>query len=110
MPEEIEAVQRATGWQFRIEVLFGDDAANIGRLTPDIAASINEGRPVLAYDKWLDMGVVYGYQDSGESMLVRSYSSEELPPSLPAPSWARRITACSSSFANTAIPSRPAPR
>ena len=84
MPEEIEAVQRATGWQFRIEVLFGDDAANIGRLTPDIAASINEGRPVLAYDKWLDMGVVYGYQEGGESVLVRSYSGEELPPGLPA--------------------------
>ncbi|UCC69128.1 MAG: sigma-70 family RNA polymerase sigma factor [Armatimonadota bacterium] len=84
MPEEIEAVQRATGWQFRIEVLFGDDATNVGRLAPDIAASINGDRPVLAYDKWLNMGVVYGYEEGGERLLVRSYSSDDLPPSFPA--------------------------
>lgn len=45
----------------------------------DIAASIDAGKPVLAYPtpQKLDMGVIYGYQDGGKTWLVRDYFAKD---------------------------------
>jgi RNA polymerase sigma-70 factor (ECF subfamily) len=77
--EEIEAFQRATGWPLRVEVRMGQEPARMEDFAPDIVASINAGRPAPAYDgvRALDMGVVFGYEKGGKTLLVRSYHSRD---------------------------------
>jgi hypothetical protein len=82
MEEEIEAAARATGWELKCEVHKGEP--DIGRLAPEIVASINAGKPVLAYDDRQDMAVVYGYGEGGKTLLFRDYHKGETPHELPA--------------------------
>ncbi len=83
-PEEIAAVQKATGWQLRVEVLLGEENPQMERFAPGIVASIDAGRPVLAYEPRLNMDVVYGYEEGGKTLLLRDYFQGETPLSLPA--------------------------
>ncbi len=83
-PEEIAAIQKATGWQFRDEVLLGEGNPRMERFAPDIVASLDAGKPVLAYEERLNMDVVYGYEDSGKTLLLRDYFKGESPLMLPA--------------------------
>ena len=78
-PEEMEAFQHATGWPLRVEARMGQEPARMEEFAPDIVASINAGRPAPAYDgvAALDMGVVFGYEQRGKTLLVRSYHSGE---------------------------------
>lgn len=83
MPEEIAAVERATGWPLRVDFLQAKDASNVERLTADIVASINAGRPVLAYEPRHNMDVVFGYEDGGKMLLLRDYFRADEPLRLP---------------------------
>jgi len=82
MEEEIEAAARTTGWELKCEVHM--EEPDIGRLAPEIVASINAGKPVLAYDDRQDMAVVYGYGEGGKTLLFRDYHKGESPHELPA--------------------------
>jgi hypothetical protein len=83
MDEEITAVEKATGWPLRVRFLQADDAASVEEATTEIVASINEGRPVLAYEPKLNMDVVYGYEQGGQVLLLRDYHRREEPLRLP---------------------------
>ena len=82
MAEEIEAATHATGWELKCEVHKGEP--NMVRYVPEIVASINAGKPVLAYDDRLDMAVVYGYGEGGKTLLFRDYHKGETLHELPA--------------------------
>jgi hypothetical protein len=78
--EEIDAAQKATGWRFRVEARMDrQNAPHMENLAPDIAASIDAGRPVLAYAEQLNMDVIYGYADGGKTFLLRGYFKGEQP-------------------------------
>jgi len=82
-PEEIAALQKATGWELR--GLMGEEGApNMDRHAPEIVASIDAGLPVLAYEPGLNMDVVYGYEDGGKTLLMRDYFTGNEPLRLPA--------------------------
>jgi RNA polymerase sigma-70 factor (ECF subfamily) len=79
MPEEIEAVSKATGWPLQVEHVGAEDAAGRERVRAQMVASINAGRPVLAYDPRLNMDVVFGYEDGGKTLLLRDYFQPDAP-------------------------------
>lgn len=83
MEEEMGAVAKATGWPLDVDFVDSDDSGHMDRLTTRFVGSINSGRPVLAYDPHLDMDVVYGYEESGEVLMLRDRSREEEPLKLP---------------------------
>ena len=83
MKEEIDAVQQATGWPLRVEFMDGADAARVERLTGEVTTNINAGRAVLGYDAKLNMGVVYGYEEGGQTILLRDYDHGAEPARLP---------------------------
>ena len=89
MEEEIEAVARATGWPLRLDFISdpmtpsADAPDRVARVTADIVAAINSGRPVLAYEPNLNMDVVFGYEDGGKVLLLRDYFKPDEPLRLP---------------------------
>ena len=83
MEEEIAAAGKATGWPLRVAFLKQDDEAQVASLTAEIVASINAGRPVLAYEPRLNMDVVFGYEDGGKVLLLRDYFQPDEPLRLP---------------------------
>jgi hypothetical protein len=84
MDEEIEAVERTTGWPLRVDFLSPEDTANVERLTAEMVASIDAGRPVLACEPRLNVDVVFGYEEGGRMLLLRDYFRPEKPLKLPA--------------------------
>ena len=76
-PEEIEAAGKATGWQLGCESLLDQEKPEMERFAPDIVASVNAGRPVLAYDAEYNMCVIQGYEDGGKTVLMRQYWKPE---------------------------------
>lgn len=81
-PEEMTAIQEATGWTLRCEAHFDDP--KMARFAPQIAAAIDASRPVLAYDPSRNMGVAYGYEDGGTRLLMRYYARGPERPTIPA--------------------------
>jgi len=82
MDEEILAAERATGWPMRVEFHPDERARQVG--APGLVASIDAGRPVLAYDGGLNMGVVYGYASDGQTILFQGYDTGEKGGEMPA--------------------------
>jgi len=80
-PEEIDAIQKVTGWTLKCEAHF--DNPQMARFAPQIAAAIDAGRPVLAYDSSRNMGVAYGYEDGGSRLLMRYYARGPEGPTVP---------------------------
>jgi len=78
-PEEMEAIQKATGWRFRLENLLGQAHPQVERFAPDIKSAIDAGRPVLAYGTKLNVATVYGYEAGGKVFLLRDYVNGEPP-------------------------------
>lgn len=78
-PEERAAVNAATGyvydWRYDPET-----TEPIER----IVESIERGHPILGYPIRHDMGIVYGYEDGGQRVLVRDYWAEDDPHIMPA--------------------------
>jgi hypothetical protein len=78
-PEEIGAASRATGWSLRTECLLGEKEPRMERFAPDIMASIDAGLPVLGYDHSLNMAVIFGYEDGGQTVRMYDYFGRETP-------------------------------
>jgi len=80
LPEEMSAIEAATGWRFRQEWHWHDP--QMGRFAPDMAAAIDAGQPVLVYGNGLNVGVAYGYEDRGKKVLMWDYDKDEEPVSV----------------------------
>lgn len=76
MAEEIDAARKATGWTLREE---WDWHNPLDRFKPDVVASIDAGLPVLCYDPGLNVAVICGYDDDGDTVLVLAYGSGPEP-------------------------------
>jgi len=74
MDEEIGAIKTTTGWPLLVDFNRPEDQAVTERISRQIIASIDRNKPVLAYSPQLDMGVIYGYEDAGKTLLMRDYS------------------------------------
>jgi len=61
-PDEIRAVQRATGWQFHITDTIDDPRPDAEQRSHEIIASIDGGLPVLGHPNDLDVAILYGYE------------------------------------------------
>jgi hypothetical protein len=72
------AVSRGTGWQ--LEPFDGDgwDAPGMKRIVPRIVDSIDAGRPVIAVDKDLNSGVIYGHKQDRVTFLVRTHYAQSV--------------------------------
>jgi hypothetical protein len=80
---------RITGWQLRWEAGFsGADRVK------ELVAAIDAGRPVLGYvtGEW-DMGLVYGYEDGGQRLLIQDYYFDGEGPNLVPPSSVHDLVA-----------------
>jgi len=78
MPEEMDAITAATGWSF----LFGDhweEDPDMAQEIPRIVAAIGADRPVITYGSNMDMAVLYGYEDNGNTWLIKDYNEPEIP-------------------------------
>lgn len=67
---ECEAAGKATGWRLRLEF----DNEPLDRLAPLFQASIEAGIPALAYDDKLNVGVIFGCEDDGHTVLMHDYA------------------------------------
>jgi hypothetical protein len=84
LPDEYAAIHRATGWNLPTEVQFGQQGWQPA-VAQKIVASIDAGKPVLAYNDYLDIGVVYGYEQGGAVLWYSDYQSgQSLPHRVPA--------------------------
>ena len=78
MPDEGAAAAKQTGWQLPSHWLDADSRDN-DALRERIVAEINAGRPVLAYPPVWNVGLVYGYEEDGQTLLVDDYMEDEKP-------------------------------
>jgi len=74
MDEEILAAAKATGWELDTRV--HADLEDIRQL---VVASIDAGKPVVAYDDGLNMTCLYGYGEGAKTYLHRNYSGSDEP-------------------------------
>lgn len=82
MPDEDSLVRKLMGVRFAMDWIEPEGRDNVA-LRRRIVASIDAGRPVMAYPPGLNVCVVYGYEDGGKTLLINDYESEELPARLP---------------------------
>jgi hypothetical protein len=83
MPDEQAATARLTGWRLSTEVQFGVEKPHLAPIRRRIVASIDAGKPVPAYGSSLNMAVIYGYEDAGNTLLLTDYQRDEKPLRLP---------------------------
>lgn len=76
-PDEIESIQKAIGWSFRVNVLMDEGSPEVSSFRDEIVASIDAGLPVPAYEPRLNMDVIYGYEDAGNRVLLKDYFQED---------------------------------
>ena len=76
-PQEIEAIQKATGWRLRCEIDIDAVEPDMARYQADIVSSIDAGFPVLAYEPKLNMDVIYGYRGAGKTLIIEDYFRDE---------------------------------
>ena len=79
MEEEIDVAARATGWNLGVRV-----HADLAEVRSLVVASIDAGKPVVAYDDGLNMACLYGYGEGAKTYLYRNYSGSEEPWEQPA--------------------------
>ena len=81
MPDEQRRLTRRTGWELPFE---WQDAAGAGDdLRRRIVGEVDAGRPVVAYPPVWNVGLIYGYEDEGRTLLVADYLSDEHPSRVP---------------------------
>jgi hypothetical protein len=74
-PEEIKAVIRATGWPIWTGNRLGeDDDKSMAPYWQEVVSSVDEGRPMLAYNQSMDVGIIHGYIEEGQRVLGWDYS------------------------------------
>jgi len=76
MPDEIAAARKLTGWELAFEWTEAKARDN-DTLRKRLVAEIDAGRCVLAYPANWNVGVIYGYADSGKQVLLRDYARPE---------------------------------
>jgi len=72
-PDEIDAISRATGWPISQGYPLGDKAKSMEYYWSEVVASIEDGRPVLAYVMMKDVGIIHGYREEDKSIIGWSY-------------------------------------
>jgi hypothetical protein len=80
-PEEVEALNAATGYIFQWQGSGIDRPAS--ELAALIAEHIGRGRPILGFASHMDMAVIFGYEAAGERVLVSDYWASEEPSIMP---------------------------
>jgi hypothetical protein len=83
-PEEVEALNAATGYVFRWQGSGPDRPES--ELPARITEHIGRGWPILGFAARMDMAVIYGYEDGGQRVLVSDYWASEEPCIMPAAS------------------------
>ncbi|MBB6429430.1 hypothetical protein [Algisphaera agarilytica] len=78
-PDERETLGRATGYAFD----WSFPGENADKPIERIVAEVDAGRPILAYGKKHDLGVIYGYEDAGQTVVLSDYWSEGKPVVMP---------------------------
>jgi hypothetical protein len=76
-PEEVAALNAATGYVFRWQEAASDRSAP--ELGERILEHIDRGYPILGFVTHMDMAVVYGYEEEGQRVLVADYWASEDP-------------------------------
>lgn len=72
-PEQLAAISRATGWEFRREEMPQDpNAIQRHRLVTDMVVSIREGLPIVV-GRNTDLAAVYGYHIHSMNLFLRDY-------------------------------------
>ncbi len=83
-PEELELLRQATGWALPTICNLGNNQfSGPTAFAGTIAQEIRAGRPLLAYEPQLNVGVVFGFEDEGHTLLLRDYMTEEPMSRLP---------------------------
>ncbi|MBD3182845.1 hypothetical protein GF312_11180 [Candidatus Poribacteria bacterium] len=82
MPDEQKNLIELTGWSLPTEWLDADGRDN-EKLRKKIVASIDAGKPVVAYPEHWNMALIYGYEDNGKILLISDYMKDEHPAKLP---------------------------
>lgn len=72
-PEEIAAVEKATGWQLRTVCMLDQKDPRMEEFQKELTDSIDRGIPVPAYEPKLNLDVIFGYRDGGHTLLLRDY-------------------------------------
>ena len=75
-PDALGAFSKATGWKLKDVMEDGWVHPRMQQTIPEIIASVGEGKPVLVYDKSLNLTVIYGFINNGEKYLIRPYDSD----------------------------------
>jgi|GEM_PF-888442 len=83
MPDEDALVRRLMGVGFATAWIEPEGRDNEA-LRAKIVAAIDAGKPVLVYPPGLNLGIVYGYEEGGATLLVNDYLAAEYPLRLPA--------------------------
>lgn len=76
-PEELELLRQATGWELPAVCCMEEPANTPANFAAAIADEIRSGRPLLAYEPQLNVGVVFGFEDNGRTLLLRDYMTDE---------------------------------
>jgi hypothetical protein len=74
-PEEVAALNAATGYVFE----WNDSSIAPGDTRERVKNSVDQGYPVLAMPSHMDVGVVFGYEDEAEQLLVADYWASDFP-------------------------------
>lgn len=74
-PEEVAALNAATGYVFE----WNDPGIPPADTRARVKASLDLGYPVLAFASHMDLGIIVGYEDEAETLLVADYWASEYP-------------------------------
>jgi hypothetical protein len=77
LPDEYAVLTRLTGWWLPTDVQFGLEEPDRDAIREKVVAAIDAGQPVVAYASSLDMAVIYGYEEGGETLLVHDYGQPD---------------------------------
>ncbi|MFT3786838.1 MAG: ankyrin repeat domain-containing protein [Tepidisphaeraceae bacterium] len=62
----------SAGFAFR-DYVHLDGKTDMGRYAGEVVASIEAGRPALVYGNNMDCAVIFGFEDGGQTVLIRDY-------------------------------------
>jgi hypothetical protein len=83
LPDEYGAIFRATGWGLPTDVQLGQEDWDRQAVVRKVVASIDAGLPVIAYNDFLDLAVVCGYEQGGQVFWWNEYFRRGAPHKVP---------------------------
>jgi hypothetical protein len=75
--EELSLLRQSIGWDLNVALGLDRCDRHPAEFAESIAAEIRAGRPLLAYEPQLNVGVVFGFEDDGRVLLMRDYMTDE---------------------------------